>query len=237
MNTKSETARTYEKRWGTGGEPLPLRWVSRTHRTFKLADTRPMNFSLELRNVVADVVERVPEFAHINPAAILYTFTWSRTRSKYGLLARVTPLRFQGGRTYKQLRGKLYQVERYYIDQRELLYVFTCCLPRFLDQTFEEKWITIFHELHHMSVAFDGDLRRHAGRYQYHTHSKKGYDADMAALVRRYLAAHPEPMRFGFLHRTFDQLWGHHGGIYGLKIPRPKMLPMHLHDTAHPEPR
>ena len=30
----------------------------------------------------------------------------------------------------------------------------------FLDQTFEEKLVTVFHELYHISPAFDGDLRR-----------------------------------------------------------------------------
>jgi len=214
----------FVKYWGAKGQPLPLKWVSNSHRILTVANVKPLNFSLELRKLVADVVARVPLFAHINPAAILYTFTWSRSRSKYGLLARITPMRFQDGRVYKHSRGKLFQVQRFFIDQQELLYVFTCCLPRFFDQTFEEKWITIFHELYHIGQKFDGDLRRHEGRYKYHTHSQKGYDAEMGKLVREYLATHPDPSDFAFLHLTFDQLWEKHGGIYGIKIPRPRMI-------------
>ena len=58
----------------------------------------------------------------------------------------------------------------------------TFCLPRFLDQTFEEKLLTVFHELFHIGPSFDGDLRRHPGRYAVHTHSKAQYDSHMAAL-------------------------------------------------------
>ena len=209
--------------WGSA-HPLPTKWVSNSDRSFTVANVQPLNFSVELRRIVTDVVARVPLFAHINPSAILYTFTWSRTRSKYGLLARITPMRFAEGRVTKQVRGKLYQAQRYYVDGKELLYVFTCCLPRFLDQTFEEKLITIFHELYHIGQKFDGDLRRHDGRYKYHTHSQKGYDAEMGKQVRQYLAAHDDPSRFAFLHLTFDQLWAKHGGIYGVKVPRPRMI-------------
>jgi Putative phage metallopeptidase len=206
--------------WTKGINPLPTKWAGTGHRT----GDKPLNFSSELKKIVTDVVARVPLFAHIDPAAILYTITSSRTRSKHGLLARITPLRFANGKLSKQVRGKLYQAQRYVVDGREKLYIFTCCLPRFLDQCFEEKWITIFHELYHIGPKFDGDLRRHDGRYQYHTRRQKAYDADMGQHVRKYLAEHPEPSRFAFLHYTFDQLWAKHGGIYGVNIPRPRMI-------------
>ena len=233
MSTKQQPEQ-FEKHWGAKGQPLPLKWVSNNLPSVRVPDVKPLNFSVELRKLVTDVVARVSLFAHINPASILYTFTWSRTRSKYGLLARITPMRFQGGRVYKQVRGKLYQAERFFVDQQELLYVFTCCLPRFLDQSFEEKWITIFHELYHIGPKFDGDLRRHDGRYKYHTHSQKGYDAEMSKLVRDYLAKHPDPSQFAFLHLTFDQLWSKSGGIYGIKIPRPRMIGVTTPPEAQP---
>ena len=68
-----------------------------------------------------------------------------------------------------------------------MLYVMTFCLPRFLNQDFDEKIVTLFHELYHISPAFDGDLRRHGGRYQVHTHSQKNYDEEMG---------HPRPRLF-----------------------------------------
>src|SRR5206468_1851711 len=82
-----------------------------------------------------------------------------------GLQARVTPLRFAHGALVRRRRGVSFQVQRYFVDGAEMLYLVTFCLPRFLDQTFDDKFITLFHELFHISPAFDGDLRRHGGRY------------------------------------------------------------------------
>ena len=77
------------------------------------------------------------------------------------------------------------------LDRREILYVMTFCLPRFLDQPFEEKLVTLFHELFHIGPAFDGDLRRYAGRYEVHTHSQKEYDGAMGSGTAPTSAAGP----------------------------------------------
>jgi hypothetical protein len=117
-------------------------------------------------------------------------------------------------------------VQRFFIDGREMLYLLTFCLPRFLDQSFEEKLITVFHELYHVSPAFDGDLRRHPGRYAVHSHSKDDYDRAMAELVKGYLEDHPEPEHFAFLRFGYRELWRRHGGVVGTIVPRPKLLPV-----------
>lgn len=107
-----------------------------------------------------------------------------------------------------------------------MLYVIAFCLPRFLDQPFEDKLITIFHELYHISPVFDGDLRRHPGRYAVHSHSKACYDTHMQDLVREYLHAHPDPAIFEFLRFGYRELWEWGNGIVGVVIPRPKLLPI-----------
>jgi hypothetical protein len=107
-----------------------------------------------------------------------------------------------------------------------MLYVLTFCLPRFLDQPFEEKLVTVFHELYHVGPAFDGDLRRHPGRYAVHSHSKDRYDAQMAELAKEYVANHPEPGVFDFLRAGYRELWDRGGGIVGVVVPRPKLLPV-----------
>jgi hypothetical protein len=48
----------------------------------------------------------------------------------------------------------------------------------------------------------------------------------MAELVKAYLANHPEPGVFEFLRHGYQQLWDRHGGIVGVVIPRPKLLPV-----------
>jgi predicted metallopeptidase len=179
-----------------------------------------------MRRVCEDVAARCETLAHVRMGSVLLTFTGSRNRSRYGLQARVTPLRFRNGALTRRHGAVEYQVQRFFVDGAEMLYVLTFCLPRFLDQPFEEKLVTVFHELYHMSPAFDGDLRRHPGRYAVHSHSKDRYDARMAELVKEYLAGHPEPGVFDFLRHGAAGLADRHGGVTGVVVPRPKLLPV-----------
>jgi hypothetical protein len=220
-----------ERRWGGAARPLPRQWVPLDGAaTRSLADARrdrpPLDFTARIRRLCEDVTARCPELAHIDPSVVLFSFTPARNRSVYGLQARVTPMRFRNGEPTRRFRGTVYQVQRYYVGGREMLYLVTFCLPRFLDQSFAEKLVTVFHELYHISPNFDGDLRRHAGRYEVHSHSKREYDARMAALVKRFLADHPEPALFNFLRYRTPQLLRAYSGIYGITVPRPKMIPI-----------
>jgi hypothetical protein len=107
-----------------------------------------------------------------------------------------------------------------------MLYLVTFCLPRFLDQDFDDKFITLFHELYHISPTFDGDLRRHAGRCEVHSHSKRLYDAHMAHLARSYLSNGADHGVHSFLRLDFAQLHHRHGGVVGVVVPRPRLLPV-----------
>ncbi len=215
-----------EYHYAAGTQPLPRRWVPHTRPPVRRADRSPFHVTAALRRLCADIAARCDTFAHLDLSAMLFTFTPSRSAERHGLLARVTPLRFRDGGLYRRRRGRLYQVQRYFADAREQMYFVTLCLPRFLDQPFELKLTTVFHELYHIGPKFDGDIRRHEGRYAVHTHSKKGYDERMGELARKYLAGHPEPRVFGFLHATFAELWDHFGGVYGVTLPQPKMVPV-----------
>ena len=55
----------------------------------------------------------------------------------------------------------------------EMMYILKFYLPRFQNESFEEKLTTIFHELWHISGDFNGDIRRHAGRCYVHTSSER----------------------------------------------------------------
>ncbi len=216
--------RHLDRRWGApAGKPLPLAPV------FDRAadpDAPTVNLTERLARVVEDIARRCPTFAHLRPAEMLVTFTAARNRRPYGLLARVTPMRFRGGAPTRRSRGLVYQVQRFTVDGREMLYLVTFCLPRFLDQCYEQKLVTIFHELYHIGPAFDGDLRRHPGRYEVHSKSKKAYDAEMLTLVRAYLRGHPEPQRLAFLHRRAAELRKAPLNLVGVVVPRPKMIPV-----------
>src|SRR5205085_898866 len=138
----------------------------------------------------------------------------------------------EGGSLTRQRRGITYQVQRYFLENREFLYLMTFCLPRFLDQVFDDKFITLFHELFHISPACDGDLRSHGGRYALHSHSQKRYDERMAALARAYLAGRPDPTLHAFLQLDFAQLQRRHGSVVAVVVPRPKVVPLEKQTAA-----
>lgn len=135
-------------------------------------------------------------------------------------------MRFRGGSLTHRLRGTEYLVQRFRVDNREILYIMTFCLPRYLNQDFDEKIVTLFHELYHISPSFDGDLRRHGGRYQVHTHSQKHYDEQMSHLARAYLMSGADPDLYAFLRLNFAQLRHRHGSVIGTVLPRPKLIPV-----------
>ncbi len=184
------------------------------------------DFTGHVRRLCADIVRRCPELSHIRLPNVLVGFTQARNGRSFGLQARVTPLRFHGGLLVRRHRGVPYQVQRFLVDGQDVLYLMTFCLPRFLNLAPDDKLVTLFHELFHISPRFDGDLRRHAGRYSVHSHSQRQYDQYMAQLARAYLASEPDPDLRAFLDMDFGQLRRRHGAVFGLALPRPKLVPL-----------
>jgi len=143
------------------------------------------------------------------------------------MFASLTPLRFAGGAATSARRGRQVTIQRVHdASGREMLYILSFYLPRFQNLDFREKLITVLHELWHISPDFSGDIRRHAGRYHAHTHSQAEYDEEMGRLADRWLAMSPPQDLWAFLRDDFRQLAARHGGIVGLKIRRPRILPV-----------
>src|SRR5581483_4118012 len=199
-------------RWHESSRPLPVRVIRHVRPPLPLPrpqeapsyfDTgptdRPFDFCSHVRRLLEDVVRRSPVLGHVQLSRVLFAVTQARSGRAHGLQARVTPLRFARGALTRRRRGVMYQVQRYFLGEHEYLYLMTFCLPRFLDQDFDDKFVTLFHELYHLSPACDGDLRRHGGRYHLHTHDQQGYDRHMLELARAYLATRPHPRLHAFL--------------------------------------
>ena len=196
------------------------------------SSTVPFDFSYAMRRLCEDIVARIDEFRHVRMDEIAVTFAQARRRVSYGLQAKLTPMRFENGSLDTQRYGRRWTVQRLYFEEREMLYILTFYLPRFLDQTFREKMITVFHELYHISPRFDGDIRRMGGRYHVHTGSQRDYDRLMEVFVDRYLDLDPPSELFAFLRKRFRTLQSQHGSVVGLQVPIPKLVPIPDSRTA-----
>jgi hypothetical protein len=184
----------------------------------------PFDFTLAMRRLCVDISQRLEDFAHVRMDQVAVTFAQARRRVPHGLQAKLTPLRFEGGDLVTRRRGKLWTIQRWYAGEVEMLYILTFYLPRFLEQSFSEKLITVMHELYHISPAFDGDIRRLPGHYHVHSHSQKEYDKRMDDLVDRYLASNPPEQHYRFLRVGFRDLAARHGSVVGIRVPIPKLL-------------
>jgi predicted metallopeptidase len=226
--------------WQEPESPLPLREVRMPHRARRAravglealpwydsgAVGNPFDFGGHVRRLCADIVRHCEDLRHIDISRLLFGMTQARSGHAHGLQARVTPLRFRHGRLTRRRHGTLYQVQRYVVDGREMLYLVTFCLPRFLDQDFDDKFVTLFHELYHISPDFEGDLRQHEGRCALHTRSKRSYDAHMAHLARAYLSNGADRSLHGWLRLDFAQLRHRHGAVVAAVVPRPRLIPV-----------
>jgi hypothetical protein len=190
-------------------------------------NARGFDFTTAIRAVCADMIARLPELAHIDLQRVCIAFSTTRTASPYGVQASLTPLRFEGGALEGKKRGRRYRVQQVRDHAgREMLYILTVYLPRFQNLDLREKLITIVHELWHISPAFDGDIRRHPGRCYAHSSSKDDYDAEMGRLIDRWLAQSPPGELYAFLHRDFRELLREHNGLHGMRVGRPKLIPV-----------
>ncbi|MFP4056995.1 MAG: putative metallopeptidase [Candidatus Brocadiia bacterium] len=183
-----------------------------------MADDGPFNFSAAMGALMADMAATCQPLRHVDMGRVAVAFAQARHRRLDGMLAATYPLRFEGGATTAQMDGHTYRMPRVVVGGREMLYVVSFALPRFLDLPFEEKLAVVAHELYHIGPRFDGALRRFAGSKPYHTASQRRYDAAMARLALRYVDRTRRPGLQAFLRRTFGELVEAHGGVVGVRV-------------------
>jgi predicted metallopeptidase len=186
-----------------------------------------------MRRLCEDIADRSSEYAHVDMSRVAVRFCQARSRARHGLQATLTPLRFKGGARTVERRGKLWRIEPILDRQgHEMLYLLSFYLPRFLDQTLEEKLTTVFHELWHIGPAFDGDLRRHDGRCYAHGASGREYDEQVRRHARRWLALKPDSRLYEFLRHDFAQLRRRFGAVRGSHIRAPRIVPLQARSSA-----
>ncbi len=184
------------------------------------------DFSAAMRELCVDITQRHSEFRHIHMPEVAVAFAQARRNVSHGLQAKLTPMRFRNGSPFTTRNGEEWTVQKLILDGREMLYILTFYLPRFLNQPLDDKLVTIFHELYHISPKFDGDIRRFSGQCYVHSRSQASYDARMAEFAGEYLAKAPPARLLRFLEPDFRTLQAQVGRVVGLQIPIPRLIPV-----------
>lgn len=185
-----------------------------------------LDYTDAMHRLIQDIAGFSPPFAHLRMPSLLVGLSQARTSRRFGLYAKVVPMRFKGGSRLWERGRRRYEIEPLWHDGREVLYLIYFVLPRFQNLNFEEKITTVFHELYHVGPNFDGDVRRFPGARYAHTCSKKKFDARALAMGKEYLRRTPNRHLCEFLEPKFRQLERSHGQVVGRKIVMPKLRPV-----------
>lgn len=192
----------------------------------------PFDYTAALDQAARLVAAESPLFGHVDMDQVLISFAQTRKRTRHGIYAKMVPLRFEGGAREVFENGHRYVAEDFTFRGRDILYLFYVYLPRFHDQSFEGKVLTIFHELYHVSPRFDGDLRRLPGPSPYHGVSVEAYDAYLKPFGRDFLDRWASDPRLDFLRDRLEALEARHRGIRGLSIQQPGFAPVGVEARA-----
>lgn len=181
-----------------------------------------IDYTKYLRETVTDMVAVCSELRHIRLGRVAFSFSKAKTTKQNGLLASLTPLRFEGGQTVTSKRGILYQIPQLVIGGVEMLYIVSFVYPRFLDLSLEQKTNTIIHELWHISEEFNGDIRRYPGRTFAHSGRRSRFDEEVEVVAAKWLQRTPFPLDILRLDST--NLIKKYGKVVGQKVTKPRLV-------------
>mgnify|MGYP001127074754 CR=1 FL=1 len=186
-----------------------------------------INVTDVLTLVVKEIAGRSESYRHIDAGRTLVCLSSNRAGGRGGAIyGKLVPLRFKDGAQSLRYRGRTYTMPRIVyagIEQRYVVYFY---FPRFFDLPAAEKLRVIFHELHHISPQFDGDIRRMGRVKSAHGASRSGFDRQFEremGVFNEWIADTPY---FNFLSMDSRGLMSSFTRIKGrrLKMPRPVLL-------------
>ena len=174
----------------------------------------------EIERLISDITRVCRGFSHIDPGRLLVGWTSSRKR-RFGVYATIYPLRFARGRTSISSRGALWHLPRVLRDGREVDYVITFYVPRFLALDPPSRLAVVFHELFHVSAACDGDLRRFEGHRSAHGRSVKAFEAGFQADLAVYMASRRALHFHEILSLSHGEILRRYGAVVPRRVRRP----------------
>lgn len=138
-------------------------------------------------------------------------------------------------------RGAAWHLPRVVRDGREILYVVTFYVPRFLSLEPRARLAVVFHELFHVSPACDGDLRRFEGHRSAHGRSVSAFEEGFQADLAVYLASRRARFFPDLLTLSYREILNRHGAVIPRRVRRPvldrRRTTWHYESGATPEGR
>ena len=180
-----------------------------------------LNLTDHTEQILRDLCARLPEFAYIDPQRILGCLARTRQTRPGGTFAKIIPMRFPNGSPFKILSGHTYALPQIPTPRGDVLYLIYVYFPRFYEQPFERRLLTLIHELYHIAPAFDGTIRRVGGGV--HGASRERFNANLQPLVARYLAENPSEDLLLTLRQDVKTLAEHHT-LVGRALSIPKAI-------------
>ncbi len=126
--------------------------------------------------IVFEAIKKSERYNHFDINKILIAGSKNKPNGRRATFSKVVPLCFEGGSRRTRYNGEEYLLPKMTLDNHEILYIMYFYFPSFFDLSAREKINIIFHELHHISPQFNGDIRRHGKRKYIHGHSGKKYN-------------------------------------------------------------
>ncbi len=180
-----------------------------------------INLTERLESIVHDLCARIPDFAHINPRRLLVCVARTRSTRAGGTFAKIIPMRFPDGSPLKTVRGELFTLPQIPTAEGDVLYLIYVYLPRFFQQPFERRLLTLVHELYHIAPAFDGTIRLFGTRA--HGASREMFNDRLQPLIQHYLATRPSEELLTILHDDLGAL-SRQATLVGRTLSLPKAI-------------
>jgi len=181
----------------------------------------PLNLTELLASIAGDICYRLPEFAHIDVRRVLFAATTTRSKALGGVYAKIAAMRFADGTPIKVTHGAHYSLPQIPTPHGDILYIVYVYVPRFFEQSFERRVLTLIHELYHISPKFDGSIRK-VGRGA-HGASRESFNDALEPLVQRYLQAQPPAEMLMILRTDFPTLVRNYS-LLARRFPLPKAI-------------
>ncbi len=181
-----------------------------------------INLSLALTAVIHDIVRSSQSLSHIDVDSTLVCVGSNRGGRRGGLYGKLIPLRFENGSRLLRYRGRVYTIPEISHNGRTCLYIIYFYMPRFFNLAWEEKLRVIFHELYHISPAFDGDIRRMGAFKKAHGHSKKHFDTLYDADLRSFIGNIHATPHLPFLSMDSPDLYRRYRKVTAVRMKHPR---------------